>query len=355
MNANSTEAPRFPFVDAIKAVASQLIVLHHLAFYGPMSDYVQSLCPELISWLSQHARIAVQAFLVVGGFLAAHALARDGRLVDKPIGRLLWRRYLKLVMPYLAALLLAILAAAAARNLIAHDSIPEAPSVAQLVAHVFLLQSVLGFDGLSAGVWYVAIDFQLYAVLLLILWVARRVIPDNPAVARGSIVALLAVSLFVFNRNAALDNWAIYFFGAYGLGVITYWDTRKGCIGPWMAAAVAIAVAALWLDYRSRILVALLVACSVGMARYTGIIECWPRSRVIAWLAQISYSVFLAHFPACLVINAAFARFAPHSPSVQLGGMIVAWMASIASGALLHYWVEQPAQSLRGKPKSSQA
>jgi len=355
MNANRAAAPRFPFIDAIKAIASQLIVLHHLAFYGPMSDYAQSLCPELISWLSQYARIAVQAFLVAGGFLAAHALARDGRLVAKPIGRLLWRRYLKLVIPYLVALLLAILAAAAARNLIVHESIPESPTAAQLVAHVFLLQSVLGFDGLSAGVWYVAIDFQLYAVLLLILWVAHRLIPDNPAIARGSVIALLAASLLVFNRDAALDNWAIYFFGAYGLGVITYWDTQKGRIGPWMAAAIAIAIAALWLDYRSRILVALLVASGIGMARCTGFIECWPRSKVITWLAQISYSVFLTHFPVCLVINAIFERFAPHSPSVQLGGMIVAWMASIASGALLHHWVELPAQSFRRKPKSSEA
>ena len=76
---------RFPLIDAVKAIASQLIVLHHLAFYGPMSDYAQEISPELISWLSQHARIAVQAFLVMGGFLAAQALAKEGRLVDKPI------------------------------------------------------------------------------------------------------------------------------------------------------------------------------------------------------------------------------------------------------------------------------
>jgi hypothetical protein len=67
---------RLAFVDALKALACQLIVLHHLAFYGPMSDHAYSLAPALISWLSQDARMAVQAFLVIGGFLAVRAIAR---------------------------------------------------------------------------------------------------------------------------------------------------------------------------------------------------------------------------------------------------------------------------------------
>ena len=58
---------RLPFIDALKAVAVQLIVLHHLAFYGPMSDHAYALIPDLISWLSQHARAVVQVFLVIGG------------------------------------------------------------------------------------------------------------------------------------------------------------------------------------------------------------------------------------------------------------------------------------------------
>lgn len=347
MTPTRTTNQRLPFIDAIKAVASQLIVLHHLAFYGPMSDYAQEISPELISWLSQHARIAVQAFLVMGGFLAAQALAKEGRLVDKPIGQLLWRRYVKLAPPYLCALLLAVVAAAVSRNLITHNSIPDTPSVAQIVAHAFLLQSVLGFDGLSAGVWYIAIDFQLYAVLLLILFTVRKASPNHLTVSYGAVVALVAASLFAFNRDASLDNWAIYFFGAYGLGAMAYWDTQRGRIGPWLAVAVAISVVALFIDYRIRILVALLVACTLGAARFTGIIERWPPSRAVGWLSQISYSVFLAHFPVCLTVNALFERFAPHTPGVQLAGMVLAWLASIGSGALLHHLVERPVQSVQ--------
>lgn len=336
----STGTTRLAFIDALKAIASQLIVLHHLAFYGPMSDYAQPLAATLISWLSQHARIAVQAFLVIGGFLAARTLAREGRLVASSVPALLWRRYLKLALPYFGALLLAILGAALARTLMTNASIPAAPTLPQLLAHLVLLQSILGFDGLSAGVWYVAIDFQLYAMLLAMLWLARRAGGHAPEVGRLLVVALMLASLFYFNRDAGWDNWGLYFFGAYGLGAITYWTgCRPRALG-WLALIVALVMIALLVDYRSRIAVALLVAIALGVGRSRGFMESWPRSPLIAWLGKISYSVFLVHFPICLVINALFERWVPHTPSLQLTGMIMAWLISVAGGALFHRQVE---------------
>ena len=179
---------RLPLVDVLKALASQLIVLHHLAFYGPMSDYARSLVPDALDWFYAYARIAVQVFLVIGGFLAAQSLQRQGCL-DSPL-RLLWRRYLKLVLPYLVALLLAIAAAAIARHLMNHPATPAAPTLAQFLAHLLLLQGILGFDSLSAGVWYVAIDFQLYALLLAAHCLVQRCWPGT-LIIRGIEPAVL--------------------------------------------------------------------------------------------------------------------------------------------------------------------
>lgn len=349
----SAATSRLAFVDALKAVASQLIVLHHLAFYGPMSDYAQPLAPEFITWLSQYARIAVQAFLVIGGFLAAQALARDGQLVAKSVPHLLWRRYLKLALPYICALLLAIAFSAIARSLMVQESIPEAPTLAQFLAHVFLLQSVLGFDGLSAGVWYVAIDFQLYALLLMTLWLARRAMPSKVIAGQVLIVALVLASLFYFNRDDGWDNWAVYFFGAYGLGALVHWNVRRREVpAAWLGLIIALAVAALMIDYRSRIAVALIIAIALGIGRYTGLIESWPKSKTIAWLGKISYSVFLVHFPICLVINGLFERFAPHTPGIQFAGIVIAWLTSTGGGAIFYYQIECRAQSLLAHKKN---
>ena len=103
---------KYGVINVLKAVAAQLIVLHHLAFYGPMADHVRLILPDLIDWLAGSARIAVQVFLVVGGFLAAKSLAPSAQpvMVD-PLGAV-WRRYAKLAPPFIAATLIAALASA---------------------------------------------------------------------------------------------------------------------------------------------------------------------------------------------------------------------------------------------------
>eukprot|EP01034_Spumella_vulgaris_P039100 gene39100-48291_t len=170
----SAAPAQFGLINLLKAVAAQLIVLHHLAFYGPMADHARALMPEVIGWLDEHARIAVQVFLVVGGFLAAKSLSPSGRPgIATPL-HTAWRRYAKLAPPFLAATLLAAGANALASAWMTHDSISAPASFGQLSAHALLLHSVLGYESLAAGAWYVAIDFQLYAGLVLLLWLSGR-------------------------------------------------------------------------------------------------------------------------------------------------------------------------------------
>lgn len=329
-------------IDALKGLASQLIVLHHLAFYGPMSDVAQVLAPDLMSWLYDYGRMAVQVFLVMAGFLAARGLAADGVLRSGDPWALLARRYLSLVLPLAAALAFAILGAGIARSLVAHDSIPAAPELAQVLAHLLLLHNILDADALSAGVWYVAIDFQLFALLLAVLTVARGL----PWRGAGMLlVGLLGMaSLMWFNRDAGLDIWGIYFFGAYALGVFAYWASQQRHAVLWLGGIFALGICALSLEYRPRIAVALATALLLALAN-RGALMSWPASSTLGWLGKISYSLFLIHFPVCLVINALVHTLAPESPVINLLGMLAAWAASLLAGMLFYRHVESP---LRG-------
>ena len=91
-----------PLVDALKALASQLIVLHHFSAYGPLADALDDLVPALAAWLFDYGRMAVQIFLVVGGFLAARSLAPQGQAAFARPLALLWQRYRRLVLPFAA-------------------------------------------------------------------------------------------------------------------------------------------------------------------------------------------------------------------------------------------------------------
>lgn len=332
-------ASRLPLIDSLKALASQLIVLHHLAFYGPMSDLALPLAPTAINWLYDYARMAVQIFLVLAGFLAARSLAPTGMPAAIQPLKLLWQRYCRLGLPLIAAVLLSIASAALARQWLSHDSIPAAPGLWQVLSHALLLQGLLGQESLSAGVWYVAIDFQLFAMLSLILWLANKHAAPNKA-AFWLLLGLVCISLFQTNLQPELDNWGLYFFGAYGLGVLAQWSTHKPRPTLWLLALAALGLAALSWEFRSRIALAGLTALLLGAAAHRGWLERWPDFRLSAWLGKISYSVFLIHFPVCLLVNALFSRLAPHSAGLNLLGMLLAWVSSTLAGALFHRYIE---------------
>ena len=90
---------RSALIDCTKGLACAAIVWHHLAFYGPMSDQLGQVLPGLMAWLQEDARMAVQVFLVLGGFLAAASLAPRGHArFDDPWQRMA-RRFVRLVLP----------------------------------------------------------------------------------------------------------------------------------------------------------------------------------------------------------------------------------------------------------------
>lgn len=346
---------QFGFIDLLKVVAAQLIVLHHLAFYGPMADYVRPVAPTLIGWLDTYARIAVQVFLVVGGFLAAKSLSPQGNSgVADPL-RVLWRRYMKLVPPFLVATVLAVGASAWAAMWMSHYSISAMPTALQLAAHALLLHTVLGYESISAGAWYIAIDFQLYALLTMLLWFTGSIASRRsaPWLAPVLVVIGMTASLLYFNRDAAWDAWAPYFFGSYGLGIIAWWardlSRRPAVVALLLVAIVLPAVCALAVDFRTRIAVALIVACALVLVSRRGMLMSRQRLSWIRAFGRISYSIFLVHFPVCLVINAAFARFVPPQPLFQAIGMLLAWAASLAAGALFYRWVEIPLSRLAAR------
>jgi peptidoglycan/LPS O-acetylase OafA/YrhL len=345
---------RAGLIDCLKAFASNLIVLHHLAFYGPLSDHAHPLLPGVIDWLADEARIVVQLFLVVGGFLAARSLSapRDG---EHPMAAV-QRRFAKLVPPYFAAVLFAVVASALARAMMTHDAIPAAPTVKQLLAHALLLQDVVGQPSLSAGLWYIAIDFQLFACMAVLLWLARAAGRRAAAwTAPVLVMAMCALSLLHINRDAEWDVWAPYFFGSYGLGALAMWAAHEHTGGRLrrllLCALIALPAAALALDFRSRIALASGAALLLAAGARFGFMHVGARSRAVAFLSRISYAVLLVHFPVCLLVSAVFVHVAPDTPAVQAFGMLLAWGSSIAAAAAFHRWVEIPLGRFIGRPR----
>ena len=359
----SPSVGRMPLLDAAKGIACAVIVGHHLSRYGPMPAGAYALAPDFFAWLSNEGRLAVQVFLVIAGFLAAASLAPDGMLrVDRPVTRIL-QRYGRLVMPYLAALTVCVLVAAVVRPWLDEEVVPAAPTFGQLVAHGLLLQDLLGYESLSTGVWYVAIDFQLFALALALVGLPTMLQRSTGAApaslpARWLPVALvlgLAVaSLVLFNRNAGLDDTAFYFFGTYGLGMLVFWIGRATRFSTWQSAVALLALlgaGALAIDWRSRIATALVTALLLAIAQRRHWLSPahWPLLAVpLQRLGRMSYSLFLIHFPVLLAMNAAVANAGPHGAWFDAAGLVATFALSVAVAALLYRWVEARPALWRG-------
>lgn len=335
-------AHRMPLLDGLRGLAAQIILLHHLASYGPLAHALHELAPLLSELLFEYGRMAVQVFLVIAGFLAARGLSPDGQALARAPWPLLYKRYVRLVVPFMVAVSLAVVCAAVADRWLDDDMIPARASIGQWLAHATLLHGVLGAESLSAGVWYVAIDFQLFALMALLLWGGRRRL-----LAPVLVLLLGLASLFYFNRQASLDNWAIYFFGSYALGAAAWWAGDRRQMLSWLGALCCVVTAALLLDFRGRIVVSLTVALLLGIARRSGGLERWLDRPWLGWLGLNSYAIFLVHFPVLLLANAWFAQFSEPGAFARVFALFAAWTVSLAAGAVFCRWVEAPEASRR--------
>jgi peptidoglycan/LPS O-acetylase OafA/YrhL len=330
MSAFPAGSSRLLPIDLLKALAAQLIVWHHALLYGPLATAAEAAQPQLAAWLQRYGRFAVQAFLVAGGFLALRGLLRK----PAPLWHLLLRRHARIALPFAAAVLLTLGAHALTADLLP-ELLPQAVGAGNLLAHLLLLHGVLSQESLTVGAWYVAIDFQLYALLALLVLLARRGLPLTVLLS-----AAVLASAWGFNRFSDGDSWAPYFFAAYGLGALAALPGGRHRAGLLLvAAAVALA---LLLDFRGRLLLALLLA--LGLNRFVQHRLPQPLAAASAWFSDRSYALFLSHFAVLLLGNALF----------RLGGggiddglaawlmLIICWLAAQGIADLFLRWIERP-------------
>lgn len=328
-------------IDLLKVFASQIIVIHHLLLYTPMSPVLQAEWPALLGLIADEGRYMVQIFLVIGGFLAAQSLlGLLGKARDVAVWPLFKKRYLRLAKPFWIAIAVAVLLGWLGSKIAMHSEISDLPTLAQLLAHVFLLHDIVGVEALSAGVWYVAIDLQLYAVLVLIAWASQKtgqlkfLEPAHALLLLASAMAL--ASLWMWNRNAEHDEWAWYFFGAYGLGVVALWAQRESKVVLSSLLIACVLGIAMWIEWRERLLLtgvtALLLMNSARIERFVTLIVQGP----MRWLGDISYSVFLIHYGVLVFASSVVIALGLTSVAEMLLAFVATWVVSVAAGWVLH-------------------
>jgi peptidoglycan/LPS O-acetylase OafA/YrhL len=363
-----TPVQRVIWLDLMRALAAQMIVLHHLAFYGPIADHLGEAWPRVIGWLAEHARVAVQVFLVMSGYLVARALPVRPSPEVLALVRSLTRRYLRLFVPFSVAMLAAVLASWPARIWVgAADWISHPPDLKVILAHLTGLFDYLGVEALSAGAWYVSIDFQLHLLVMTSLWCCARWTSDVVWLWRAWWIAVCALIAFAFLWVNHAPHWDItpfYFFDSFALGLAAERLSRaRGESGSGRAlievferrAAFAILLLALlaWIaEPAVRPAVALITAFTIAwLARGAGmrfdraLSAGWlgrQVCRLTAVLGRSAYSLFLLHFPLAILVNAIYLRHFAGDLAAAGVAAGVAWLGALPLAWLMYRWVERP-------------
>ncbi len=347
----------FLLIDFLKVFAALFIILHHLSSYGQLAEDARHFLPGLMTWLFEYGRYAVQIFLVMGGYLAAQSLTRKSDIKNpRTVLKLIFNRYLRLFAPYVVALLVTILCAWIARFWVQDEFVGESETLGQFLAHLFFLQGILGLDSISAGAWYVAIDWQLYAVLALML----GMFPGFRSLIWVSTI-LIVTSLLYFNRLSSYENYFIYFMGSYGLGVLA--QLAKNHADPVVnrlarifltIVGVVILVSSfhhLWMRNILAYLVAIALIIWGGRA-YKDEKHAKMHKLVLSilWGSRRSYCAFLLHFAFILVANTIYIASGlslQNNGLIAVGFMLATLAVSWVAANYLYRLVEVPSRQFK--------
>lgn len=333
-----------------------MIILHHLSSYGQIAEDAHRVLPSLMTWLFEYGRYAVQIFLVMAGYLAAQSLSRHAntQFSAHSLLKLILNRYLRLFAPYAAALIFTIVCAYIARLWVNDEFAGESETLSQFLAHLFFIQGILGLDSISAGAWYVAIDWQLYSVLAILF----LSFPSYQALIW--LISILAVSsLLFFNRSSDYEAYFIYFIGSYGLGVLAYLASGFQDAGVKRVAKIALILIGLIIAAASlqeiwlRNFLAWFVALALflwGNTPYPALAKQNGLLKAIAWGSQRSYCAFLIHFAFILLANTLYIAMGLHAH--QSGAIAIALMLCVVACSMLaanyfYRWIEIPANKLK--------
>jgi peptidoglycan/LPS O-acetylase OafA/YrhL len=330
MLAKTRMGDRNETVDMLRALAALAVCLFHFTRF----DYFTGV--SVIEPICRYGSLGVEVFFVTSGFIVPYAMQRGGYTL-RAWPTFMWKRLLRLEPPYLVSIALVLVLDLIALQLKGPHDAPLPWDTAHVASHVGYLTGVMGFSWLNPVYWTLAIELQFYLLCSLI-------VPMLVALERrlSRIAIILALAVLPLLLPSASELTLLPYLRAFALGLLTFLATSelitRGQFWFSIAALAALVFATLPLAVAfAGIATALVIAC-VRLRHLAP----------IAWLATLSYSLYLVHVPIGGRLVTLGARL-PTTAWLEIVLVILALAASLGAAYALYVAVERPSRLLAGR------
>lgn len=313
-DATLVTTPRLRYLDGLRASAAIFVLVHHtmMMAYPIRSDVTLGGPMGLVfGWVVQ-GHFGVTVFIALAGYSLMLALAtKDGQL-SGGFWTFMRRRAWRIIPPYWIALALTIVLVVTLVGTPTgthwDQSLPTDPR--GWVSNFFLLQDVLPFRNTAYTFWSVAVEWHIYLLLPLMLFLRRRA-SWTVAISAGVVIGLVGLSLTLISDKFDRFHFEYYVVFAIAAGgcLVVRNGYRWAKRAPWnvLAASAFGAVIVLcvlntyqwslenypWLDILLGFaVVAALISMGMGRAPRMVAAFAWTP---LARLGAYSYSMYLVH------------------------------------------------------------
>lgn len=291
------------WLDVLRAGAALYVVAHHLGQHAGLEGGARLLL--------SFGQEAVMAFFLLSGFVVF--ANEENRVAD--LGGYAWRRIRRIYPPLLAAMLVSALVAAAAGDM------ASALDWKRALGTLFAMQDasglkpgvIIGPYGGNAPLWSLSYEVAFYALFPAVMALLRKN-PANTGHVVGAVCGLLHASYFIYPNHFSLvgSYFAIWWTGAMCAHALRHGDRRterftaaiiwlfliaaiaglatviKGFAGPGVHPALML---------RHFATAAVMAPLLLVLLRRAGGPPPAVIRRPAAFLASISYGIYILHYP----------------------------------------------------------
>lgn len=323
---------RFTVVHALRGLAALWVVLYHVGEGG----HIRALRADLPPWvdlLFTSGHLGVAIFFALSGFVITHSVA-GASITPGYLGRFALRRSIRLDPPYWASILFFVTLGYVSAQVKGEAFAP--PSFPQVLAHLFYLQTLLGYQQINWVYWTLTYEIQFYLVLVLLIMAAQRLRIAPPLIVLLPFVATVGYWLGLMSPPVGLfvDLWH-----AFLAGVLAYWAKTSRLA---LQAFIGVCVLSVGLSPDDFTIVSIVTAIGLCLAFRTGYIYRGLDWRWVQFLGTVSYSLYLIHNPIVGAVSYVSARLIG-SDFVTL---VLSVAASVAGAAVFWYLLERPSLAL---------